>query len=181
MRGSNFGCFYLIILVGKSNRLKLLQTLVAISCLINGLLAGEDVYRYVIEVPAWRYLDVSLWAEYSRHADLGNGIFLFPIEALLGAILACIAAIIVMRNSTYRPAATAVYATALLVLTGIGFTFFAAPQMLQLRSGNIPPEQVQQIFNNFHYWGKWRAVAQILSFIANLVALKRVYSITIKK
>jgi hypothetical protein len=41
----------------------------------GGLLAGASADRYLVQVPAWRHLDVMIWAEHSRHADLGNGRF----------------------------------------------------------------------------------------------------------
>ena len=75
-----------------------LRVLISTGCAINGLLAGGDFYRYIIEVPAWRHLSITEWAAYSRHADLGNGIFLFPIEAIGGAILLVTASIIVLSK-----------------------------------------------------------------------------------
>jgi hypothetical protein len=31
-----------------------------------GLLAGASADRYLVQVPAWRHLDVMTWAEHSR-------------------------------------------------------------------------------------------------------------------
>ena len=72
----------------------------SIACIIGGLLADGNIYRYVIEVPAWRYLNITTWAEYSHHADLGNGLFLFPFEAIGGAIPLVVASIIIMSNES---------------------------------------------------------------------------------
>jgi hypothetical protein len=48
---------------------------------LSGLLAGASADRYLVRVPAWRRLDPMTWAEHSRHADLGNGRFWYPILA----------------------------------------------------------------------------------------------------
>ena len=151
-----------------------LRIFLFISSLLAGLLAGEDLYRYVIEVPAWRHLSIITWAEYSRHADLGKGIFLFPIEAAGNTILQIAASIIVLKNKpTYGSVALPIHLATIFSITGLVFTFFAAPLMLHLRTTDNGPRRVQQTFNQFHFWGLLRAIAQILSFFNCLLAMKQ--------
>src|ERR1043166_7537767 len=48
--------------------------------ILGGLLAGGNFDRLAIQMPAWRGLAPRAWAEYSRRADLRNGIVVYPIE-----------------------------------------------------------------------------------------------------
>ncbi len=83
-----------------------LQTLLTLACILSGFLAGENIYRYVLEVPAWRHINIINWGEYSRHADLSyRGIFLLPTEAIVSAFLLLIASITILsqkRHSNQR-------------------------------------------------------------------------------
>jgi hypothetical protein len=38
-----------------------LQTLLTIACILSGFLAGENIYRYVLEVPAWQHINIINW------------------------------------------------------------------------------------------------------------------------
>jgi hypothetical protein len=153
-----------------------LQILISIACLFSGLLAGANLYRYVIEVPAWRHLNIVSWGEYSRHADLGNGIFLWPAEAIIPALLFVVSSILIIKSKAVpADAAIAAYASAFFALAGLGFTFVAAPYMLSMRSMPDDAHLLQQTFDSFHYWGAWRAAAQISSFCASLWAMAKVF------
>lgn len=82
-----------------------LKIILAIVCLLSGLLAGENVFRYALEVPGWRHIDIKSRGEYSRHADLKAGTFLFSLEAVMAGILLVIASAIVVKNKNeFRPA-----------------------------------------------------------------------------
>ena len=142
-----------------------LRPLLVAACLLSGLLAGENIFRYAMEVPAWRHIPIDQWGEYSRHADLGNGVFLLPFEAIASAILLLIASVILTRQKEKLQAiALPVHAATLLALIGLVLTFFAAPYMLSLRSLGNDPVLLQQAFDHFHHWGFFRAIAQVLSF-----------------
>src|SRR5438128_1567986 len=55
--------------------------------LLSGLLAGADLDRALVAMPAWQTAWPEAWAVFSRHADLGNGLLLYPLEAIGGALL----------------------------------------------------------------------------------------------
>jgi hypothetical protein len=150
-----------------------LRTLLTMACFISGLLAGGDIYRYVIEVPAWRQMNIRDWGDYSRHADLENGIFLFPFEAISSSILLLICSILVIRNKeAFRSAAPWIHASTVLALVGLGLTFLAAPYVLSVGTIGDDPGALQYIFKRFHFWGLLRAIAQVLSFFMCVLALK---------
>jgi hypothetical protein len=158
-------------------RIDSLQTLLTIACILSGFLAGENIYRYLVEVPAWRHINIIYWGEYSRHADLSyRGIFLFPTEAIISALLLLIASIIILsQKGTFKSATWPVHAATIFALIGLGLTFFAAPYMLSVRTMPNDPALLQCTFNRFHFWGLWRALAQILSFCATAWAMTKVF------
>ena len=156
-------------------RLRLLLTL---ACLLSGFLAGENIFRYAMEVPGWRHIRIDEWGEYSRHADLGNGVFLLPFEAIASALLLFTASFTILkRKAEFQSAALPVHMASLFALAGLVLTFFAAPYMLRVRTIGSDPELLQQIFNHFHYWGFYRAIAQVLSFCACVAALGKVFEL----
>jgi hypothetical protein len=161
-------------MVNTATRFRIFLT---IACIFSGLLAGGDIYRYLIEVPAWRHLDMISWREYSRHADLGNGIFLFPFEAVVAAAMLLMASISVLKSkSPFKTIALPVHLATIFSLAGLALTFLAAPIMLRLRTIGNDPEMIRQTFDNFHFWGLLRCVAQVLSFFACVWAAGKVFS-----
>jgi hypothetical protein len=138
---------------------------------LSGLLAGASIDRYLVQVPAWRRLDVMTWAEHSRHADLGNGRFWYPSLAFGTTGLSVIAAVaanrrVIVVDGLLLP----VYLAAFLSFLGLGMTLLAAPNLLRLRE---PKDRAttEASFRAFHRWGLVRAIFQILAFPTNLWAL----------
>jgi hypothetical protein len=64
-----------------------------------------------------------------------------------------------------------IYAAVVLVVGGLLATIQAAPIMLSLREIGDDPAALQRAFEGFNWWGKVRAVFQVLAFGANLWAL----------
>src|SRR5450631_3814497 len=62
------------------------RALLIATTVLSGLLAGGNVDRAIVAMPAWEQVGAAAWAEFSRHADLGNGLVLYPLEAI-GAFL----------------------------------------------------------------------------------------------
>jgi hypothetical protein len=65
------------------------RTLLIIAVLFSGLLAGGNIDRSLVAMPAWQEVGVTAWTEFSRHADLANGLILYPLEALAEPCSAC--------------------------------------------------------------------------------------------
>jgi hypothetical protein len=139
---------------------------------VSGLLAGTNIDRLIVQMPAWEQVGVLAWATYSREADLGNGLVLYPLEAIGGALLtACAAVAFYFDRTAPRSAAIPIYAAVVLVLGGLLATTQAAPYMLSLREIGNDPAALQRAFDGFNRWGTVRAVFQILAFGVNLWAL----------
>jgi hypothetical protein len=147
------------------------RILLILAIFISGLLAGGNIDRAFVAMPAWEEVGASAWAEFSRYADLGNGLIFYPLEASGGAVLTIAAAISLHFDRTVpREAAVPLYAAVLLAAGGLILTMQAAPIMLGIRYVS-EPAALQHAFDGFWYWGNLRAVCQVLTFLAQLATL----------
>jgi hypothetical protein len=161
--------------VKASKTAKQLQFLLTAAVMFSGFLAGGNLDRYIVQVPGFRHISVLTWAQYSRHADLGNGMVLYPLEAVAPFILFIVSVIIVARHrDLFKKTASPVYTAALFAASGLFFTIFAAPVMLGIRTMPNDPVLLQNAFDKFHFWGLIRAIVQILSFFAGIMAMYQV-------
>jgi hypothetical protein len=107
------------------------------------------------------------WAAYSRHADLGNGLFLYPLEAIGSFLLLFTASVIILfHKSLFKQVALPAHLAVVFAAIGLIFTFFAAPLMLSIRTIGNNEILLQKAFDKFQFWGMLRAIAQLLSFLA---------------
>lgn len=136
----------------------------------GGLLAGANVDRAFVPTPAWREVGTVEWATFSRQADLGNGLFLYPGEALLGAVLICAASAGCVVDRMRPWSAVPVFAAAILSLLGLALTLKAAPIMLGIKD-LIDPAALKASFEAFQHWGNLRGICQVLAFAAEVWAL----------
>jgi hypothetical protein len=56
--------------------------------IVIGAFGAPFADRALVATPAWRELGPQAWATYSRHADLGNGLIVYPIYGIGLAVLA---------------------------------------------------------------------------------------------
>ncbi len=154
----------------------LTKPILCAATLVTGFLAGTVFDRAIIAAPAWRIVGSEAWAEFSRHADLGVGLLLYPLEGL-GAALLTIAAAICIRldRSASRAASIAVYAAALFSIAGLILTVKAAPIMLSIERAS-DPAALRGAFEDFTLWGLYlRGLCDIASFVGNALALMLVH------
>ena len=139
--------------------------------LLGGLLAGSNLDRAVVAMPAWSQMETFSWAAFSRRADLGNGLVLYPIEALLGAALALSAAISYgYERAANHSVSRVLWSAVIFVVGGLLITLKAAPIMLNL-SHTVDLATLHQDFGQFYFWGDIRGMFEVLAFIAELWAL----------
>jgi hypothetical protein len=125
------------------------RLLLVAAAFVSGLLAGGNIDRAIVAMPAWQQVGAAPWAEFSRHADLGNGLWLYPIEAIGGAFTLAAAASYYFDRISPLP------------------SYKAAPIMLGL--GEIKdPAGLQAAFEGFRFWGNMRGASQVLQFAALL-------------
>src|SRR5437762_7447049 len=97
--------------------MRLIVIFVLSATLADGLLAGGDLDRWLVGMPAWQSVGILAWANYSRSADLGNGFVLYPILAIGGTVLSLAAVVIfALEGKHERVVAIPVYAAAALAV-----------------------------------------------------------------
>jgi hypothetical protein len=140
--------------------------------LLGGILAGINIDRAIVAIPAWKQVGAVAWAAFSEKADLGNGLFLYPLVAIGGALLN-IGAVLSYRldrvksPSHFFPLSLG----ALLAIGGLLVTVKAAPIMLGVPHLDGDPSAIQKAFDGFNFWGGIRGFFQIGAFAANLWSL----------
>jgi len=150
-----------------------LRVLITGALVLSGWLTGGTVDRFVVQFPAWRHIAISQWAAFSRHADMGNGLFLYPFEAIGSFILLLAAAVIILQSKPYlRTVALPVYCAVVFAALGLFFTIYAAPVMLSIRTEN-DPLFLQHAFDSFYFWSAYRVIVQVLSFFCCIWAMAR--------
>jgi hypothetical protein len=141
---------------------------------VLGLLASP-ADRALVATPAWEQLGVLDWAAYSRRADLGNGLIVYPIEGILPTVLA-IAAVLSHRldPDRRREAGLPIYVVALAMLGVMGTTLVAAPIMLGVDDLGDDTAALQGAFDQFTLWGvQIRGGFLAVAFLASVWALVR--------
>ncbi len=143
------------------------RLLLAGATLLSGILAGSAIDRAIVGGPAWHELGAEAWVQYSRRADLGTGLFAYPVEAIGGAVLTVAATLsnYFDRNAN-RTVMISLYCAVTLSVFGLILTVKAAPIMLGLASPQ-PAAAMQHAFGEFFLWGLYlRGAADILAFVA---------------
>jgi hypothetical protein len=144
--------------------------LLALAIVLAGLLAGLDFDRAIVAMPAWQIVGPVAWAEFSRHADLGSGLVLYPVEAI-GAFLLAVATAISARFDRAAPKRLIVvlWISVALAAGGLATTILAAPVMLSI-AHETDAAALQRAFEAFHFWGNVRGLCQVLAFTALAIA-----------
>jgi len=142
------------------------------SVVMMGLLGG-GVGRALIDTPAWQRLGVGAWADYSRQADLGNGLIIYPVFGIGTLILVFGAAISYRFDRRANPAAAPAIYTAALALVGAAVTTAkAAPIMLSISGLRDASPALAQAFEDFTLWGVYvRGAFFAIAFFASLWAV----------
>jgi len=147
----------------------LFLSLVLVS-VVNGILAGINLDRYIVQVPAYRRLPIEHWVEYVRLADLRTGLVWYPLLAVL-SLATTLAADWCYVSDPFEPAlAVPLDLATLFVVCGLIATVGAAPTLLRLRRA-AAADAGRAIFMRFHGWGLIRAVCQTLAFVTSVWAL----------
>lgn len=144
-----------------------------IATLVNGVLAGINLDRYIVQVPAFRRLSIEHWVEYARLADLRTGLVWYPLLAATSLLTILVADWLYLADLSLLPGAGRPMAlTTIFVAGGVISTVGAAPTLLRLRAAPSAGDS-RAVFTRFHRWGLFRAACQTLAFPASLWALVR--------
>ena len=157
----------------KQKKIYPILGLLILATIINGLLAGGNVDRSLVAMPAWQQTGIVAWANFSRHADLGSGQLLYPVMAIGGTLLTVIVSILlplvgIRSKSLLFPFVLA----ALCMLVSLPLSFKATPYMLSLRHiTNTNHYALKQAFMGFAYWGRLQGLLHVAAFCFNIGSL----------
>jgi hypothetical protein len=149
------------------------RRLAAAATLVESILAGANVNRAAVEMPAWQQTGPLAWAAFSRHADLARrAAILYPLSAVVGLLLSAAAVVSYRREGgTPRAAAIPLHGAALMGAAGLLTTSKAAPHMLRVRHLGADAAALQQALDGFQFWGNVRGLFQVLAFVGNVWSL----------
>jgi hypothetical protein len=144
-----------------------------VGSVVIGAFGAAIVDRAFVATPAWRELGPQAWAAYSRHADLDNGLIVYPIYGIGLAVLAVAAAISYrFDRQAPRRAGRPIYLAALCAVGVIATTFMAAPIMLGVPAIEHDGVALQDAFDRFTFWGVYvRGSLGVLALLASILAL----------
>jgi hypothetical protein len=154
-------------------RISLTGALIIAATVVVGLF-GSLLDRAVVATPAWRGLGVQAWADYSRHADLHNGLVVYSVGGILCWVLV-FAAALAYRLDRFAPrqAGPPLYLAALGALGAIVTTIVAAPVMMHVgRLGDTDTVALHDAFETFTLWGVYlRGICFATIFVCLVWAL----------
>ncbi len=145
--------------------------LVAIAAFTNGLLAGGNVDRLLVAMPAWEEVGLNGWADFSRAADLGHGQIVYPLLALGSTAVAALAALSLLRKGRVD-GWLAVVLSAGFMVSALPFSLKAVPFMQSLRAipdGDMPA--LARAFAGAHFWGRFQDWFHLAAFCCQLWAI----------
>lgn len=152
---------------------KLLTRVLAILSAILFSLAGALVDRALVATSAWQQLGVQAWADFSRHADNGPGLILYPIWGI-AAWLAALATALTFRLDPRAPrsARVPIYVAAAASIGAAAATLKAAPMMLSVGHLANGSSAMREVFDQFTFWGVYvRGCLFVIGFIASVLAV----------
>lgn len=154
-------------------RISVTGMLIIAAAVVSGLF-GSILDRALVATPAWRDLGVQAWADFSRHADLGAGLVVYPIGAILCWALVFAAALAFrVDRSTPRQTGLPIYLAALGALGAIVTTIVAAPVMMHVgQLGDTNTAGLHDAFETFTVWGVYvRGICFAVIFVCSVWAL----------
>jgi hypothetical protein len=147
--------------------------LMAGAAVADGLLAGGNLDRLLVATPAWTRVGLNGWADFTRSADLANGIIVYPAMALGGTVIVVLSAIIfAVGGRLPRHASTPVFLAAFLMLAALPFSLKATPFVMSLRhidNGNVV--ELGRAFAGAHFWGGWQGILHLAAFCSEVWAI----------
>lgn len=152
-----------------------IRGLITAATALGAILAGGNVDRHLVQMPAWKRVGPVEWGKYSRQAELSkNGRAVEPSVSIGHALLTLAVAIGIWRRRRLSPLALPAYMAALMSIGSLLASLKAAPLSNIRKVDNEDVVAMEQTFDRCRRWGAVRGVCQILAFLGNLWSLHRV-------
>jgi hypothetical protein len=151
----------------------LYTALLAAAAVTDGLLAGASLDQSIKQLPARHRIGPRAFSAYSQAADLGNGIVWYGALGIGGAVLTIAAAGVALVLGASVAERVLVTIAALLAIAHSLTTARAAPINFGQRTAS-DDAALEHIFTCFERWQTARALLQLATFIAVVLALVEV-------
>jgi hypothetical protein len=146
-------------------------TLLAIATAVDGLLAGASLDQSIKQLPARHQIGMRAFSAYSRAADQANGLLLYVLLGVGGAVLT-----LAVAGWSLALALPAAQTLPVLLAGGLAIahtltTARAAPINWSQRAVAGDEGALALVFRRFELWQSARAVLQLLTFAVMIWAL----------
>lgn len=145
--------------------------LVAACAVISGIIAGVSFDVAAVKLPTRKRIGAVAYANFARGNDMGNGIIVYPIVAILGFLLIAGATFAAYFVQGARPVLLPMFAACAGTVASFLCTAKAAPNMLSLKHAPDDEKLLAKKLDRFALWHAYRFAFQFLTFIATVWAL----------
>ncbi len=149
----------------------MLSFLIVLAVIFNGTLAGASLDTAVVKLPARKRIGARAYAVFARGNDLGNGIWAYPLWAILSALLVFAATVTALATGPMSTIAIVLLAASAASIIHFIATSRAAPVMLGIRRAADDEQTLAAMLDRFAHWHAVRAVFQLLTFLMLVVTL----------
>lgn len=115
----------------------------------NGLLTGATLDQAIKQLPARKKIGVVAYSDYSRAADLGNGLVWYPVLGVGTAVLSIVTGAIGLANHATGSQMAALIALIAGSVAHMGSTALAAPTNISQRRAAGDEAALTVIFDRF--------------------------------
>lgn len=125
-----------------------LMLLVA-SVSVNGLLTGATLDQAIKQLPARKAIGAVAYSDYSRAADLGNGLIWYPVLGIGAAVLSVVTSAVGLAQHAVGAERIALILLIVGSVAHMGSTALAAPTNISQRRAAGDEAALTRIFNRF--------------------------------
>jgi hypothetical protein len=115
----------------------------------NGVLTGATLDQAIKQLPARRRIGVLAYSDYSRAADLGNGLVWYPVIGVGTAVLSVVAGAVGLADHASGLRLAALIALIAGSAAHMGSTALAAPVNISQRRAAGDEAALERIFDRF--------------------------------
>jgi len=127
----------------------------------NGLLTGATLDQAIKQLPARKRIGVLAYSDYSRAADLGNGLIWYPVIGVGTAALSVVAGAVGLADHASGIQAAALIALIAGSVAHMGSTALAAPTNISQRRAIGDEMTLERIFDRFARLNAVRAALMV--------------------
>lgn len=151
--------------------MNLLFWLVVVAVIVHGIIAGISFDVATVKLPTRKRIGVFAYAQFAGGNDMGNGIVVYPTVAILALLLVAAATIVACSLHTPETIIPPLLAGCGGTIAHCFCTAKAAPNMLSLRYAPDDEAFLARKLDAFATWHAYRALFQLLTFVALVWAL----------